>query len=445
MVPIDNRIGIGLLGMGVIGSRVAQFVTEQEDYFAHTLGVRLALHSILVQDITKRRNDSLSNNLLSTNPDNILNDPRISVVLELMGGEQPALSYIERALYQQKHVVTANKEVIAKHGPRLQDIARHQQVQLRYEASVGGGIPIIGPLEKDLIANDIFSIQAIINGTTNFILTKMAQDGSDFVTSLDQAKELGYAESDPRNDLEGFDAAYKLAILATLGFRTKVDALDVYCEGISQIDTKDFQYAHELGYEIKLLAIGKKMGDKVHVRVHPALIPMDSPLAKISGAYNAIEVQGDLMGSVVFSGPGAGPASTTSAILGDIAAIVREEGIGLFSGAKPKIIREQGDYKPLPQRDLPIEPMAELETRYYLRLNVEDRPRVLAQIATIMGDHGISIASVIQKDTDLAANSAEIVITTHPAKEADVQEAVIEFNSLGTIKSLGNLIRVEQT
>jgi homoserine dehydrogenase len=354
-----------------------------------------------------------------------------------MGGEHPALEYIQEALRRGTHVVTANKEVMAKHGSKLLKLAASHGARLRFEASVGGGIPIIGPLQQDLLANEISSIRAIINGTTNYILTKMAREGIEFHTALAQAQQLGYAEPDPSNDLEGIDAAYKLAILASLAFHSRVPVSQVYCQGITHLQAKDFRYARELGYVIKLLAIGKKEQGAIQVRVHPVMLPQETPLAKVEGAFNAIEVQGDLVGSVVFSGLGAGAWPTTSAILGDVLDLARHQA-------------NQGPEDPhggarqfLLDRDLVIKPMASLITRYYLRLNVLDRPGVLAQIAQVLGDQEISIASVIQKDADPSAGTAEIVITTHPAQEAAIQQASGRCQQLEIVKEGYNLIRIE--
>ena len=441
-MPSNMRIGVGLLGLGVVGSGVARFILERGAGLAQQVGGPLELFSILVRDPTKPRAFSPPAKLLTTDPNSLLGDSRIRLIVEVMGGEHPALEYIQEALDRGKHVVTANKEVMSKHGPELLASAARHGAQLRFEASVGGGIPIIRPLCDDLLANDISSLHAIINGTTNYILTKMAQESLDFPTALAQAQELGYAEANPSNDVEGVDAAYKLAILATLAFHTRVHASDVYCEGITNLQAQDFRYAHELGYEIKLLAIGRQENGAIQVRVHPALIPAESPLAKVTGAYNAIEVQGDLVGSVVFSGPGAGAYPTASAVLGDVLAVARQT----LSGTEESQAQKQGTSQLSEsglESGLTIRPMADLETQYYLRLNVVDRAGVLAQIAAVMGQHNISLASVIQKDADSHAGTAEIVITTHPAREAAVQQALDRLRDLGAVKQFNNLIRVE--
>jgi homoserine dehydrogenase len=358
----------------------------------------------------------------------------VQVLIEVMGGEHPALELIQRGLAGGQHVVTANKEVVAKHGSDLLRLAAQKAVSFRYEASVGGGIPILGPLQGDLLANDICSLRAIINGTTNYILTRMSREGRDFATALKEAQALGYAEPDPTNDVEGIDAAYKLAILASLGFHTRVAPSQVFQQGIARLQAKDFRYAHELGYEIKLLAIAKKENGAVQARVHPAFVPQDALLAKVDGAYNAVEVEGDLTGRVLFHGLGAGPQPTTSAVLGDLMEVVRS----ITSGVRlPSPWRQE--------RALPVKAIADLVTPYYLRLNVTDQAGVLAQIAQVLGEEGISIAAVIQKDADPAAGTAEIVVTTHPAREAAVQEALRRIGTLGVVKEVNNLIRMEQS
>jgi homoserine dehydrogenase len=385
-----------------------------------------------VRDRAKQRTVSLPEGSLTTNPHELLADDDIAIIVEVMGGETPAVDYIRQALSRGKHVVTANKEVIAKHGPELLSLARSKGVNLLFEASVGGGIPIIGPLGRDLLGNRICSIHAIINGTTNYILTRMAKQGMDFHQALKEAQQLGYAEPDPTNDVEGIDAAYKISILASLAFHSQVSPDNVYSEGISRVRAKDFRYADELGYAIKLLAIARNKDGAIQARVHPVFVPKDHLLAKVDGAFNAIEVEGDLVGRIVFHGLGAGQAPTTSAIMGDLLDTVR-------------LINAR--MKPLPSLNLsqaiPIKPMPELTTRYYFRLTVADRPGVLAQIARILGDMHISIASVIQKDADPQRGTAEIVIMTHPSREDAVQKALELVRRLDVVEQIDNLIRVE--
>ena len=386
-----------------------------------------------MRDLAKDRSFELPPGLLTDSVADILNDAEIDIVVEVMGGHDPALDCILKAVSLGKHVVTANKEVMAQHGPDILTMARKKGVQVLFEASVAGGTPIIAPLLRDLVANEIISVRAIINGTTNYILTRMAQEGVDFADALAEAQELGYAEADPTNDVEGVDAAYKLAILSTLGFRARVKDTDVFREGITRLTARDFQYARELGYTIKLLAIADKEGGAVQVRVHPALVPSDVMIAKVDGVLNAIEIDTDLAGRVLFHGAGAGAMPTTSAVVADIVDIARNLA-GNVVPPSPISLDEA----------LVIRLMPELETKYYLRLNVADRPGVFAQIATALGDLGISIASVIQKEADEAAQRAEIVLMTHRAKEAAIQEALRLLDCLDVVNEVGNLVRVEE-
>ena len=430
---MKQSVGIGLLGMGVVGGGVASVITDKGVQLANMIGAPVNLRGALVRDLSRQRAATLPEGALTTSADDVLDNPDVDIVVEVMGGEQPALDYILKSISLGKHVVTANKEVMAKHGAKILTEAHKRGVQVLFEASVAGGTPIIAPLLRDLVANDVVSINGIINGTTNYILTKMAQEGQDFGVALSAAQELGYAEADPTNDVEGIDAAYKLAILSTLAFRARVTDADVYSEGITHLTAQDFRYASELGYEIKLLAIASKTDGAVHVRVHPAMVRADVMLAKVDGVLNAIEVQTDLAGRVLFHGRGAGDMPTTSAVLADVVHIARN----LVSGVEAP---------PLPalNADVHINPISALETKYYMRMNVIERPGVFAQILKVLGDMDISIASAIQKETDDAARRAEIVLMTHSAKEESVQAALQAIDKLEVVNEIGSLIRVEE-
>ncbi len=430
---MKESVGIGLLGMGVVGGGVASVLGDKSALLAKLAGAPLKLQGALVRDLSRQRAASLPDGALTTHADDILDNPDVDIVVEVMGGEQPALDYILKSISLGKHVVTANKEVMAKHGAKILSHAQKHGVQVLFEASVAGGTPIIAPLLRDLVANEVVSINGIINGTTNYILTKMAQEGQDFGVALAAAQELGYAESDPTNDVEGIDAAYKLAILSTLAFRARVSDADVYSEGITHLTAQDFRYASELGYAIKLLAIASKTNGSVHVRVHPAMVRSDVMLAKVDGVLNAIEVQTDLAGRVLFHGRGAGDMPTTSAVLADIMNIARNIVSGIEAPPLPSLTA-----------DVHISPISALETKYYMRLNVAERPGVFAQILKVLGDLDISIASAIQKETDDAARRAEIVLMTHRAKEASVQSALQAIGKLDVVNEIGSLIRVEE-
>ncbi|MHB8377833.1 MAG: homoserine dehydrogenase [Dehalococcoidia bacterium] len=426
----DRRvIGIGLMGLGVVGSGVARILHEKADVYARQIGYPLTLRRVLVRDPAKQRRFGVDASLLTTDAADLLADPEVEMIIEVMGGEEPAYGYLREALAAGKFVVTANKEVMAKHGGELLAMAREHNVDLLYEASVGGGIPIIAPLKRDLLANDIVSVTAIINGTTNYILTSMGRGGGGFAEALAEAQGLGYAESDPTNDVEGIDASYKLAILATLAFHMDAQPEDVHREGITKLTARDFSYARELGYAIKLLAIARKQGDRVQLCVHPALVSQDELLARVDGALNAVQIEGDLMDRVLFQGPGAGSLPSTSAVVADAldAAVSISNQVYWPHSSR----REAG---------LTVMPMDELVTRYYLRIGVADRPGVLAQIAGALADAEISIASVIQKEA--AGGGAEIVIMTHTAREASMRRALTVIAAIEGVSGVEQMLRV---
>jgi len=430
-----DSIGVGLIGLGVVAGGVAKVLTGKAKVLSEQVGCPLILRKVKVleSDLSRPQAKELGSRLFTTNDEEFFTEANIDIVVEAIGGEEPALDYLKRALAGGRHVVTSNKEVIAKHGAELFALAQEHGVGLHYEASVGGGIPLIAPFQQDLVANKISGIYAIINGTTNYILTRMASEGIDFPSALKSAQELGYAEADPKNDIEGIDSTYKLAILASLAFHIQVRPQDIHCEGISRLSSRDFKYARELGYAIKLLAIAKEKDDLIEVRVHPVFIPEDSLLAEVDGVYNAILVEGDLVGRVLFYGEGAGSSATSSAVVADVVSAARDIVIG--GGCRANWRLEPGKA---------IRPMAELETGYYLRLNAADQPGVLAQVSKVLGDHRISISSVIQKAVDPVAQTAEIVIMTHPAREAEMQRALAKLERLKPVKKIENFIRVEE-
>ncbi|MCL2707213.1 MAG: homoserine dehydrogenase [Dehalococcoidia bacterium] len=428
----QKTIGIGLMGIGVIGSKVANVLIERAHLLSGCAGCAVALRKIKVieSDLSRPQVQAMDPKLFTTDDEEFFNLPDVDIIIELIGGEYPAFEYQKRAIKAHKHVVTANKEVIAKHGAELFMLAEQNNVSIRYEASVGGGIPLIAPFQRDLIANRINGIYGIINGTTNYILSTMAKDGTDFEVALSQAQKLGYAEANPRNDIEGIDAAYKIAIMATLAFRSRVGPEQVFCEGISRLSRQDFQYAREMGFAIKLLAIAKQDDGEIEARVHPVFIPADGFLAKVDGVYNAVLVDGDLTGQVTFTGKGAGASATSSAVVADAVAIARQ----VVSGRHEPILRQNDKAR--------IKPMAQIVTRYFIRMSIADQPGVLAQVASAFGVHNISIASAIQKET-APDKTAEIVIMTHPAKEEAIQSAFADFKKLDVVKEVHNFVRVE--
>ena len=423
-------IGIGLLGLGVVGSGVARILSEKAQVYERQIGCPLQLRRVLVRDITKARGFDIDPSLLTTNPADVLDDPEIQLVIEVIGGDEPAYTFLRAAMQAGKFVVTGNKEVMAKHGGELLRLARQHNVDLLYEASVGGGIPIIAPLKRDLLANDIMSVSAIINGTTNYILTAMSKRGVSFADALAEAQTLGFAEPDPTNDVEGIDAAYKLAILATLSFHVDVHPDDVYREGITKLGARDFEYARELGYAIKLLALARRRDGAVELRVHPSLVPQDQLLARVDGVLNAVEIEGDLMSRVLFQGPGAGSLPTTSAVVAD----ALDAAVSISNNVYwPHSFRREDGVKPLP--------IGEVRSRYYLRISVVDEPGVLARIAGRLAEARISIASVLQKEIE-GTSEAEIVIMTHESREADLRKALAEIEERDNIARVEQVIRV---
>jgi homoserine dehydrogenase len=431
-IPEIPEINVGLLGLGVVGGGVAAILLGDAQGISRKIGLQFNLKKILVRDPNKPRDADFPSALITTNPADVLADPSIQIVVEVMGGTEPTVQYLREALSAGKHVVTANKETMAKFGPELLDLARKYRVNLLFEASVGGGIPIVGSLMSQLLANDIQSIRGIINGTTNYILSRMAHEHTDFDQALGEAQQRGFAEPDPTDDVEGFDAVYKLSILASLAFHQRVSPDDIYRQGITNLQPQDFRYAQELGYAIKSLAVATLEQGGIRGRVYPALVPVDHMLAKVDGVYNAVEVTGSLCGQVLFHGRGAGRGPTASAVVGDLIEIGRR----LYIDGPPVSVSESGSA-------FPVLPIDDLETQFYIRLNIADQPGVLAQVAQILGDRSISIASVLQKDTFPEEQKAELVITTHPARDASVREALGLVASLEVVNEVSNMLRIE--
>ena len=415
--------GIGLLGAGVVGSQVARVILDSDT------NNRLSLNGILVRDIERQR-DGVPSELLTTDPETVLADDRNDIIVEVMGGEEPARSYMAAALSAGKHVVTANKEALAKHGDELTNLAVQNGVSLSYEASVGGGIPVLAVIQDSLTANRIESIRAIINGTTNYVLSSMDESGMSFEDALSEAQKLGYAEADPTADVDAHDAVYKLSILARLAFGASASPDMIHREGISNIGAKDLRYARALGFTVKLLAIARAGSDGVRCRVHPALVPADVPMANVNGALNAVELNGDLLGPLWLQGRGAGAGPTASAVMGDVLRIAK----GMLSNGSKASERTNAPN---------VADMDDLQVRYYVRLTCLDRFGVLAKIAGVFGDATISIASVLQFDADDERGLADLVIMTHPSREASMQEAASRLRQLDVVASLENLIRVE--
>ncbi len=431
-----KEIKVGLLGFGTIGTGVVKTFQNNAKLLENRLGARLTLARIADLDITSPRSVTLDPGLLTTDADAVLSGPDIDVVIELIGGYEPARSFVLQAIENGKHVVTANKALLALYGEEIFAAAQNQGVDVFFEAAVGGGIPIISAIKENLCANRFASVFGILNGTCNYILTRMTDDGDDYADVLKEAQVKGYAEADPTFDVEGVDTAHKLAILLALCFGTRVRFEDIYTEGISNLSALDIQFARQFGYRIKLLAIGKNDNGRIEARVHPTMIPENYPLADVQGAFNAVRLVGDFLGPVMLYGKGAGMDATASAVMGDVMAIARN----ILCGAVNRT--PSMGYRPEAIKDLAIKAMDDIISQYYLRFAADDRPGVLAQISGILGKYDISISSMIQPERKVGG-AVPIVIMTHEAKEANVRKALDEINALAVIKSQSRFIRIE--
>ena len=425
----QEGINVALLGFGTVGTGVYKIWQLQKGEMLQKLNTYLNIRSILVRDVQKHQEKVQDPSILTTSIEGILEDPEIDIVIELMGGMEPAYTYIRSALEAGKSVVTANKDLIADRGGELLQIAEENHVELRFEAAVAGGIPIISPLKNSLAANEIRMVMGIVNGTTNYILSKMTNEGMEYEDALEEAKELGYAEADPTADVEGYDAARKIAILATIAFHSRVTFRDVYTEGITKITAKDISYARNLGRVIKLIAMASSTSEGIEVKVHPLLIPEDHPLASVSGSYNAVYVDGDAVGDVMFYGKGAGEMPTASAVLGDVFAVARRIEQHSVGSTKDNVYRS-----------IPIRKIENTMSRHFIRMEVEDKPGVLATIASIFGNNSVSIEQVIQKDK--IGKDAELVIITSSVKERHISDALLILESSSVVRKVATLIRV---
>lgn len=426
-----KRIYVGVLGFGTVGQGAVKTLLENKEEIKLKTGTEIEVKKIAVKHINKERNLSLPRHLFTDDPYEIVNDPQIDIVVELIGGIEPARLLILKALENGKSVVTANKEVIARFGKELLPLAGEKKVDLYFEGAVGGGIPIVRPLKICLSGNRIYSVIGIVNATTNYILTKMAEEGWTYDEALKDAQSQGYAEADPSYDVEGLDAAYKISILASIAFNSRVDVDKIYREGISAIAPIDLAYASELGYVIKLLAIAKEEDGMLSIRVHPALIPRYHPLASVRGVDNAILVHGSSVGRVMFFGEGAGSLPTGSAVVGDIIDIARNINFNCTGRISCTCFTEKK------QKDI-----GEIVSKYYLRMKVVDKPGVLAAIATCFGEENVSIASVVQKRQ--VNKSAEIVWITHPSQEKALRQALTKIEKLPVVEEISLVLRVEE-
>ena len=426
-----KTINIGLIGLGTVGGGVVEILRRHADHYRTRAGVDLALVKCADRDEARAAELGIEPARFTTDASEIVNDPAIDIVVELIGGTGAARSIVLDALTAGKSVVTANKALMATHGREVLDTAAEAGVDVLFEAAVGGGIPIIGPLKHSLVSNETQAVYGIVNGTTNYMLSRMAEAGLDYDAALAEAQERGFAEADPTADVDGLDAAAKIAILASIAFNSRVCLEDVPAEGIRSITPDDIAYAREAGYEIKLVAISRRTAGGIDVRVHPTMIRAGHPLAKVNGVYNAIYVVGDAVGETMFFGEGAGSLPAASAVMGDVIEAARHI---------------QGDCRALVgctcSESLPLCSIEDLSSSYYVRLHVRDEPGVLAAIASVFGEKGVSIASVIQKRA--AKGGAEIVWITHAAAERDVQAALAAIAALDAVDSVGTVLRVEE-
>lgn len=423
-----KTLKIGLLGSGTVGTGVYKLVEAQREEMPHKIGANLSVKKVLVRDKTKKR-EGIDQSLLTDRFEDIIEDDDIQIVVEVMGGIEPARTYINAALKAGKHVVTANKDLIAEHGKELLDTASEHGCDLLFEAAVAGGIPILRPLKQCLAGNHLSEVMGIVNGTTNFILSKMTEEGMEFSDALMLATELGYAEADPTADIEGYDAGRKVAIMASIAFNSRVTFSDVYTEGITKITSRDIAYAKEMGCTIKLLGVAKNTPEGIEVRVHPMLIPSSHPLAKVDDSFNAVFVHGDAVDDAMFYGRGAGELPTASAIMGDVIDVARNIQFHC-----------NGRISCTCYKELPIKKINEIESKYFLRMQVEDRAGVLARIADTLGKHNVSISQVIQKNS--RDNMAELVVITAKVKEQNFSDALADIAEMETTKKVSSVIRV---
>lgn len=434
-----NDIKVGLIGFGNIGAGVVRLLQENAQIVRQKVGSGIILKRIADLDITSDRGVAVTSALMTTDVDEIFNDPEIAIVIELVGGYEPAKTFVLKAIEAGKHVVTANKALLALHGDEIYAAAARNGVEVQFEAAVGGGIPVLSAIKGNLAGNRFNSVFGIMNGTCNYILTRMTQEGADFDEVLKSAQELGYAEPDPAFDIEGTDTAHKLAVLASLCFGTKIDFSAIHTEGITGISGIDISYAAEFGYRIKLLAIGKLTDDgQLEVRVHPTMIPLRNPLADVNGVFNAIRLTGDFVGPVLFYGRGAGQNPTASAIVGDLIALSRS----IHAGVQNRRSAPLG-FLDEAVVSLPLKPMEDIVTSFMLRFIALDQPGVLAGIAGVLGKNGISIESMVQTSRHNGGQAVPIVIMTHEAREASIRAALAEIDSFDFISEKSCLIRIE--
>lgn len=426
-----QAISVGLLGLGTVGSGVVKIIENHQDKLMHQVGCPIKVKKILVQDVEKERSVKVDPSLLTVNPADIMEDPEIEVVIEVMGGIEDTREHLLQALRSKKNIVTANKDLMAVHGSELLTVANENGCDLFFEASVAGGIPILRSLVDGLASDRITKMMGIVNGTTNYILTKMSQEGLAYDSVLKEAQQLGYAEANPASDVGGLDAARKMAIMATLGFSMKIDLDDVKVKGITSVTEEDLQYGKQLGYTMKLLGIAVREGDKVEVCVEPALLPSSHPLASVNNEYNAVYVYGEAVGETMFYGPGAGSLPTATAVVSDLVGVVKNMRLGV-----------NGSSFVTPQYEKQLKDDGEVNSKYFLRLHVRDEVGVFSEITSLFANHDVSFEKILQmplKEKELA----EIVVVTHQASLKDYQNILMELRDLRVVKEVKSSYRVE--
>ncbi|QHZ57446.1 MULTISPECIES: homoserine dehydrogenase [Brevibacillus] len=426
-----QSINLGLMGFGTVGTGVVRIIQAHQDDLQKQTGLGIEITKILVQDAEKSRNISSMDNLLTTEPAELLDDPDIEVIVEVIGGIHPAKEYILAALERGKHVVTANKDLMALHGAEILNKAQEKGCDVFYEASVAGGIPILRALVEGFSSDRITKMMGIVNGTTNYILTKMSQEGADYSDVLKEAQALGYAEANPTSDVEGFDAARKMAILATLGFRVPMKLEDVDVKGISKVSKEDIAYGKQLGYEIKLLGLARRDGEAIEVSVQPTMVPKSHPLASVNGVFNAVYVHGEAVGETMFYGPGAGELPTATAVVSDLVTVVKNRklgvnGRGMVAPYKEKILKDD----------------SEKLSKYFLRIVVTDKRGVLAQITQLLADKNISLEQVIQQPYN-NGGEAEIIMVTHLSSKSDMDGVIAYMEQMDIVSKIESCYRVE--
>ncbi|EST56555.1 homoserine dehydrogenase [Brevibacillus panacihumi W25] len=424
-------VKVGLMGFGTVGTGVVRIISAHQEDLQKQTGLGIEIKKVLVQDAEKARHIRSMENKLTTDPAELLEDPDIDVIVEVIGGISPAKEYILGALERGKHVVTANKDLMALHGAEILNKAQEEGCDVFYEASVAGGIPILRALVEGFSSDRITKMMGIVNGTTNYILTKMSQEGADYAEVLKEAQALGYAEADPTSDVEGFDAARKMAILATLGFRVPMKLEDVDVKGISAVSREDIAYGKQLGYEVKLLGLARRDGEAVEVSVQPTMVPKSHPLASVNGVFNAVYVHGEAVGETMFYGPGAGEMPTATAVVSDLVTVVKNmkmgvNGRGMVAPYKEKILKDD----------------SQKLSKYFLRIVVADKRGVLAKITQMLADKNISLEQVIQQPYNNGAQ-AEIIMITHLSSKSDMSNVIVDMEEMEIITEVKSCYRVE--